>query len=205
VVGLFLNGRLGTLVFDPFDQATVEFVTVIKRKYDKPRQYPYGLICTAEVAEQFIDTDRLRRKLPYQNLYSRSFVVLPARPSVISAVGLSQALWSQTDEGPQIKVFVPEPGSMVEEVLKGGSKVLPLRLLGINSSGISGSTASTKRLEAAVYCISNQIRWLDSDPDPARRGPYTIVGFDYGYLKCLREGNVPFRELALLVDPSSYG
>lgn len=196
-IGKFVRGRVGGIVFNPFDAKTTGEVKRIKSEGgQQARQDLFSIVATLEAADNLIDHDLLGAVV-YRNLAGECFMLMPVKPGVINRLPQTSQYWSDVNGTKFVNFFIPKQDSHFDRLVRMATTSAEPFLAG-TSANYTGLGSLTDRLSVATFVLANGLYHLDEpgDPDPSKRQSFSIEMLVGGKMKPWRDGNEPHAVLA---------
>jgi len=195
IIGTFIHGKVGGLIFDAFHNPTVNAIMDIKSLGGHERVGLFSIVTTLTAVRYMIDESALGSAADLSNLAGQCFIQLPL--NVDAKRALSKNFWSLDKQGNAItQFFIPEPNSSLNKLVADALVTKPYTLLAGTSANFTGVGSLVNPVQAASFCIGNSIYWLDDKSVPAsQRGSFTTIKILDGIVTEERTGNMPFEKL----------
>lgn len=200
-VGKFVRGRVGGIIFNPFDAPTTMEVKRIKSEGgQQARQDLFSLVCPLTTAENLVDHELLGN-IAYQNLAGDCFMLMPVKSGVINRLPQTSQYWSDFNGVKFINFFIPVPDSHFDNLIQVATTVDQPFMAG-TSANYTGLGSLTNRLSVATFVLANGLYHLDEegDPDPSKRKSFSIERLMGGKMIPFRDGNEQHEVLAAKAD-----
>ncbi|KKU12357.1 MAG: hypothetical protein UX19_C0002G0064 [Candidatus Woesebacteria bacterium GW2011_GWA1_45_8] len=190
IIGTFIDGRVGGLIFNAQHKDTVEEVIRVKSRGGADRQRVFALVSTIDFSKEIIDPSLLK-DIRLENLAGVCFVQLPVIPSAIERLP-SEVVTLEESSKATVQFFMTPVNSPLEEIVRGSSEKDPQALFAGTSANFSNTPSLTNRVHTAVFSLHHGISYFDHPgyPDKAKRGSFSIVRINSNAeMTIVREGN----------------
>lgn len=179
IVGMFIGGKVGGLLANPFCQSAVDAVIDLKSKGGTPRHSLFPLVARAQTARPFIQKDHIGG-CDLTDLAGRGFFQYPATSDAVTTF---EKRFFSDDEGiPIIQFFIPEDRSLLEKLLDLTEEHLSVPALLGTSANFTGAGSIKEPNTAALFGLATSVYWLYGHEENALAGSYPIQRFSRGEL-----------------------
>lgn len=180
IVGMFIGGKVGGLLASPFCKGAVDNVIDIKSRGGADRHPLFPLVAQVQTIRPFIQEAHLGR-YRLEELAGRGFFQYFATDQSLKT--FEPRFFSQYGNGESIiQFFIPEEGSLLEQLLDETGEQLPVPALLGTSANFTGEGSIKNPDTAALFGLATQVYWLYGHEDSLPVGSYPIQRFSEGEL-----------------------
>ncbi len=183
VIGSFIGDKVGGILANPFCPGAVDAVIELKSKGGTPRHPLFPLVAHADTLPPFIDVSHMGA-YALGDLTGRGFFQYPATPEALAT--FEQRFFSYDGQTPIIQFFIPEVGSLLDQLLDIVDGDLPVPTLLGTSANFTGAGSIKDPDTAALFGLATDIYWLYGHEESTLSGSYPIQRFDNGRLISVR-------------------